>query len=225
MVETAAPERPVVRVMDDDRMAAWQILACIARPHSPKRTASAGELMQQWYWARRRHLRVNYTPAELAIAIPDKDRINSKLPALAKDISAGLQAGKWLKLKWASESDGIITQASGASFREQGAREWNAAPEHKRLICSGDIAATTSREDNSATAKQRIWTRRRPVAHMALAVREQVREHYTDGLHELEALVFDPQWVAGALERAERYADAAVRHKILEPGESWRFIR
>ena len=43
--------RPVVRVTDNDLLASMQILACIARPH---RVSSAGEILQQWSWARRR---------------------------------------------------------------------------------------------------------------------------------------------------------------------------
>ncbi len=200
--------RPVVRVTNDDRVAAMQILACIARPHRP---ASAGELMQEWYWARARHRREGLPP-ELMIPVPDKDRIAAKLPALSKDIKAAIRAGDWLKMKWAAEATSF-----GLSLRQQGARQWNAA--HK----ADD--RTTSRTDEAASAKQRIWNKRRPVVHMALAVREELRELHSAGLPDLEAVVFDPAWVSGALIRAEGYADAAIRHAILRQGEPWRFIR
>lgn len=206
--------RPIVHVTDEDLIAAMQILACIARPLEPAR---AGELMQQWFWARRRSRRVNFLP-ELAIPVPDKDRINSKLPALAKDIKAAIRAGDWLKMKWAAESTSF-----GLSLRQQGARQWNAA--HKADIERGKLGPTASRENEAASAKQRIWNKRRPVVHMALAVREELRELHPEGLPDLEAVVFNPVWVPGALIRAEGYAEVAIKHKILKPGEPWRFIR
>jgi hypothetical protein len=212
-------ERSIVRVTADDRIAAMQILACIARLH---RTASAGELMQQWFWARKRYRREGL-PDELAIPIPDKDRINAKLPALAKDISAGLQAGRWFKRKWMAESDGALVRAAGASFRQQAAEHWNSA--HRGSIKRETEAAVTSREDATAAAKQRIWTKRRPVAHRALAVSNHVRAISTERSLELEQLVFDPAWVGEALERAEDYAAVAIELKILASGEPWRFIR
>ena len=200
--------RPIVRVTDDDRVAAMQILACIARPHRP---ASAGELMQQWFWARARHRREGL-PLELALPVPDKDKLAAKLPALSKDIKAAIRAGDWLKMKCADE-----VTSYGLSLRQQGARQWNAA--HK----ADDH--TTSRTDEAASAKQRIWNKRRPVVHMALAAREELRELHPEGLPDLEAVVFHPIWVSGALQRAESYAEAAIRHQILRPGEPWRFMR
>ncbi len=207
-------DRPIVRVTNDDCTAAMQILACIARPHRP---ASAGELMQQWLWARKRYRREDL-PDDLAVPVPDKDRIEAKLPALAKDIVNGLEAGQWLKTKWMAESDGVIVKAFGKSIRQQGAQRWNA--DHVGDIKRGEAHAT-SRDDQTATAKQRIWIKRRPVAHMALAVRNEMRE----GLADLEELVFNPSWVQASLERAEAYAEVATQLKILKPGEPWRFIR
>jgi hypothetical protein len=207
-------DRPIVRVSDDDRFAAMQILACIARPNRP---ASAGELMQQWYWARKRYRR-DGLPDDLAVPIPDKDRIEAKLPALAKDLGNGLEAGRWFKEKWMAESDGVIVKAFGKSLRQQGAQRWNA--DHRADIKRGQGHAT-SRDDQTATAKQRIWIKRRPVAHMALAVGNERHK----GLSDLEELVFNTAWVQASLEQAEAYADVAVRLRILKPGEPWRFIR
>jgi hypothetical protein len=219
MAERLNADRPIVRVTDNDTLAAMQILACIARPQNPAR---AGELMQQWLWARKRH-RGEGVPHDLAIPVPDKDRINTKFPALAKDIDAAIQAGEWFKMKWAAESDGVIVRAFGRSLRQQGARQWNQA--HKAAIDKGDLGATASRENEAASAKQRIWNRRRPVVHMAAAVRNHVLDITAKRTLELEELVFHPIWVAEALERAESYAEVAIRHGILDPGESWHFQR
>ena len=207
-------DRPIVRVTDNDLTAAMQILACIARPNRP---ASAGELMQQWFWARKRYRREGL-PDDLEVPIPDKDRIEAKLPALTKDIGNGLEAGRWFKTKWMAESDGIITKAFGRSIREQGAQRWNV--EHQADIKRGQGHAT-SRDDQTATAKQRIWIKRRPVAHMALAVGNEMG----GGIADLEELLFDPSWVKASLERAEAYAKVAIQLEILKPGEPWRFIR
>ena len=211
--------RPIVRVTENDTLAAMQILACIARPHQPAR---AGELMQQWFWARKRH-RGEGLPRDLAIPVPDKDRITAKLPALAKDIDAALLAGEWFKLKWARESGGVIAKALSPSLRQQGARHWNKA--HRGDIARGDLSPTASRENEAASAKQRIWNKRRPVVHMAAAVRNHVRHTSEQRTLELEELVFNPVWIAEALERAEQYAEVAIGHGILAPGEPWRFLR
>lgn len=213
------PVRPIVRVTDNDTLAAMQILACIARPNKPAR---AGELMQQWLWARKRH-RGEGLPLDLAISIPDKDRVNSKLPALAKDIEAALLAGQWFKQKWAAESEGVIVRTFGKSLRQQGALRWNEA--HRGEIVRGDVSPTASRENEAASAKQRIWNKRRPVVHMALAVRNHVLSVSAQRQLDLEELVFNPVWVAEALDRAEGYAEAAVKHSILAPGEPWHFQR
>lgn len=218
MTDKATPDRSVVRVTDNDLVAAMQILACIARPHRP---ASAGELMQQWLWARKRY-RKEGLPADLEIAVPDKNVIESKLVALAKDISAGLEAGEWLQMKWAACSDGVLVRAMGASIRQQAARKWN--EEHRAGIKQGQ-GHVTSRDDQTAIAKQRIWTKRRPVAHMSLAVRDIAAEVFKETPRELEALLFNPTWINDALARAETYAEVAVSHRILRPGESWHFLR
>ena len=219
MAVLAATERPIVRVTDRDLVAAMQILACIARPHRP---ASAGELMQQWFWARRRHRREGFQP-ELEVRVPDKDKIAPKLDKLSRDIRDALRAGEWLMLQWSAKSaerNGVTVK--GASVRALAARQWNR--EHTAAIAA-DGDWIDSRDDRTAPVRQRVWIKRRSVAPMALAVRQELRERYPDGLPDLEAVVFDPAWVAGALDRAEGYATVAIEHQILEPGEPWRFIR
>ncbi len=218
MVIANHPERPMIFVTDNDSLAAMQILACIARPHNPAR---AGKLMQQWFWSRKRYRREGL-PSDLAIPVPDKDRINSKLPALAKDIDAALLAGRWFKLKWAAESDGVILKALGMSLRQQGARKWN--EDHRAEIIRGGGHAT-SRDNEAASAKQRIWNKRRPIVHMALAVRNHVLTIAADRSLDLEELLFNPVWVPDALKRSEDYAEVAIRHGILAPEEPWHFRR
>lgn len=210
--------RPVVRVTGNDLVAAMQILACIARPTRP---ADAGDLMQQWFWARKRSRRED-RPEIFDIKIPDKDRISAKLPALAKDLANAFEAGRWLKSKLMAESDCVIVKAFGSSIRQEAANRWN---KERNAAILRDTARVTSRDDETAIAKQRIWIKRRPVAHMAMAVREQIREEFPDGFNGLEELVFHPIWVPEALERAEDYHNSALQHKIVKNGESWLFQR
>lgn len=218
--------RPIVRVTDDDRVAAMQILACIARPHSDRAT-SAGELMQQWFWARQRHRREGFPP-ELAVPVPDKDRIAPKLKKLAEDIDHALTAGEWLKLQWAAKSakrNGVVVK--GVSLGALAARKWNRDNKEKLEEEGGEEEGgwIKSTDDQASPVRQKIWIKRRPVVHMALAVREEARERHGGLPKELEALVFDTSWVASALKRSETYAAVAIEHNILEPGEPWRFIR
>lgn len=213
--------RPVVRVTDNDLLASMQILACIARPH---RVSSAGELMQQWFWARKRHRREGF-PQELEIHISDMDKLAAKLPKLSKDILDALRAGEWLREQWWRKSvarKGYL--ATGHSIRAMAASQWNREHRHKIEI-DGDWI--DSRDDRTSSIRQRIWIKRRSVAHMALAVRNELREKYPypQGLPDLEAVVFDTTWVAGALERSEGYAEAAIEYDILKPTEPLHFLR
>ena len=212
-------ERSIVRVTDEDRLASMQILACIARPHRP---ASAGELMQQWFWARKRHRREGL-PENLAVRVPDKDKVAPKLDKLSTDIRDALKAGEWLKLQWAVKSaanNGV--KVKGFSLRAMAAKEWNRRNKEQIELDNDWIG---SRDDRTASVRQKVWIKRRPVAHMALAVREELRELHPQGLPDLEAVVFNPAWVPAALERAEGYAEAAIHHEILKPNEPWLFIR
>lgn len=222
MTEAPTYERPIVRATGNDLLAAMQILACIARPYDPVATVRAGKLMQQWFWARKRHRREGF-PAELKICVPDKDRIAPKLDKLSKDIRDALRAGEWLKLQiWTRSAARNGVTVKGFSIGALAARQWN--HENCEEIAGGE-AWIKSTDDQAAPMRKRVWIKRRPVLHMALAVREELREIYPDGLPDLEAVVFNPAWVAGALDRAEGYAAAAIEHKMLEPGEPWRFIR
>lgn len=214
--------RPIMHVTDFDHVAAIQILTCIARPYSDSASRKAGDLMQQWYWARFRK-RGQSLPPELEIPIPDKDKIAPKLRKLANDLRDAFDAGDWLKLQWAAKSaqaNGV--RISGTSIRALAARRWN--QENKEQI-ELDNDWIDSRDDRTASVRQKIWIRRRPVVHMALAVREELRDLYPEGLPAMEQVVFQPSWVSNALVRAERYAEAAIHHGILEPQEPWRFIR
>lgn len=219
MPDAVASDRPIVRVTDNDIIAAMQILACISRPKNPAR---AGELLQQWFWARKRFRREGL-PSDLEISIPDKGRIAAKLPALVKDIEAAMKAGEMFKSKWMIESDGVIVKAFGQSLRRQGAQMWN--EKHKAQIAKGTKGRTSSRDDEAASAKQRIWHKRRPIAHMALAVRNYVNPILSEQTVELEELVFNPVWVEDVLVRAEVYAEVAIAHSILKPEEPWLFKR
>jgi len=83
----ATPERPVVRVTDNDLIAAMQILACIARPHRP---ASGGELLQMWFWSRK-HYRREKLPELGELQFLKKkwsqqNRIEPKLKTFSKDL-------------------------------------------------------------------------------------------------------------------------------------------
>jgi hypothetical protein len=208
-------DRPIVRVTHDDCTAALQIIACIARP---KRPASAGELMQQWFWARKRYRREGL-PECLEIKIPDKNKITAKLPALRKDILNAWESGRWLLRRCAADCGGEVADRYGASFRQLGAKHWNDT--HRRGITKGDLSEASSSRDESAVAKQIIWTKRRPVAHMALAVLSTMRQE----LDTLEELTFDTSWVSEALDVAEVWADNAISLGILKPEEPWRFLR
>jgi hypothetical protein len=217
--------RPIVRVTDFDHVAAIQILACIARPHDG-RTASAGDLMQQWYWARQRSKR-QPMPPELEITIPKKDKIVRQLPKLAKDFRNAFDAGDWLKSQLRAESKKAEGwQVHASSLRALAARRINRDKAEEFGSSDGWIKGS---DDETRPMFKKVWIKRRAVVHMALAVREELRVLYPDeflsDFEAMEQVVFQPSWVRNALDRAEEYAEAAIRHKIIDPKEPWRFIR
>jgi len=218
----AQAERPIVRVTHCNLTAAMQILACIARPD---RCASGGEMLQQWHFARKRSRRENLP--ELQFDLSDMDIIRRKFVTFTKDCEFALQAGEWLE--WQILSKGSEQRLGRSIWR--GVSIGALAANHENKKRSGAIlrgaAHIRSIDDETGNARSRIWIRRKPVVHMAMAVRREIHKLYdrTHGKPELGAIIYNSEWIDPALEKAENWANAAIDLGIVKPSEPWRFIR
>lgn len=192
-------DRPIVRVTDNDLLAAMQILACIARPCPQSKLEAGGKLLQAWFWARKRQ-RGEPTP-ELDFIHPksfQRNRIEPKLRTFSNDLWSAFRAGLWLQGKIlgnASTQHHWFKGFSGISVRSLSAEHWNQKNADKVAMGNG---FTTSRDDDAGNIRKSIWHKRRPVLHMALAAgnaiaqaaseREQPSEKLTQLIAEWEAL-------------------------------------
>lgn len=192
-------DRPIVRVTDNDLLAAMQILACIARPHNQSKLEAGGKLLQAWFWARKRQ-RGEPTPNLdfLHAKSFQKSRIEAKLSTFSNDLLSAFRAGLWLQWKIlgnASKQHDWFKGFDGVSVRSLSAKHWNQKNADKVAM---DNSFTTSRDDDAGNLRKSIWHKRRPVLHMALAAgnaiaqaaqeREQPSEKLTQLIAEWQAL-------------------------------------
>lgn len=187
-------DRPIVRVTDNDLQAAMQILACIARPHNQSKLEAGGNLLQAWFWARKR---------QRGESTPDLDfqhgkafqrsRIEPKLNTFSKDLWNAFVAGRWLQSKLLSDASNLhpwFEGFSGLSLRYQAANHWNRKNANRIAL---DNSHTTSRDDDAGNIRASIWRKRRPIVHMALAAANEIcraasnRDQPSDRLEELVA--------------------------------------
>ena len=196
-------QRPVVRVTDNDLLAAMQILACIARPPNPKeplkqgKLEAGGNLLQAWFWSRKRH-RGDKTPELdfLHAKSFQRSRIEDKLRTFSKDLYNAFEAGRWLQYKIlgdASRLDPSLSGFRGISLRSLAADHWN---RKNATRLAYDHGYTYSGLDDASNIRASIWTKRRPVVHMALAARNAIgsaaldREQPSEELKRLSAAWF-----------------------------------
>lgn len=204
--------RRAIRLDDSDLIAGAQILSWIALPHRPEFGVA---LINQWYWARKK-FRGEPVPV-LPWPLKKQSRFETQLSIFDRKVLDGLRAGLWLQRKcWAAlpeEWPSPIVQA----FRSAGAstRALAAARSHKR----GSAQANEIRD---------IWTRHKPISHLAWAVADTLGGIYADEGREgfdLERTVFLPNWVSEALDRAENVAANAEKSQVVPISELYRFHR
>ncbi|WP_271439759.1 hypothetical protein [Pontixanthobacter luteolus] len=271
--------RPIVRVTENDLLAAMQILACIARPHNQGKLEAGGKLLQAWFFARKR-FRGEPTPG-LDFLHPksfQRSRIEPKLKTFSEDLWKAFEAARWLQaiiLSSARDQHCWFQGFSHVTLRSLAANKWNTAPNRQAGFQSGELTETIPEEDDAGNIRKSIWWKRRPIVHMALAAANEIaqaaidREQPTERQKrleakmraisqnreraandstaiaewnklskavsqerrnaskpiDLEAIVFDPVWVAPALEQAEEWARTIERQNLVSGVPLWRFVR
>lgn len=199
-----------IRLDDRDLIAGAQILAWIAMPHRPQ---PGVRLLEQWFWARRRY-RGESVP-HLPFDRNKQGRITVQLAQFNKRVLEGFRAGLWFDRRcWASlPADGPIL----SGFRGMGAST-------RRLAKS--YADRSGIEQGNAI--RAIWSKRKPVLHLASAAVEVLASRYADEDRrgfDLERTVFWPSWVAETIERAGQKADFAAEFGAFSQSGFYRFHR
>lgn len=210
-VNDGLAERRAIRLDARDMVAGAQILSWIALPHRP---AHGVALLNHWYWARRR-FRKEGVPA-LPFTLKKLNRIEGQLQNFNARVSDAFLAGVWLQRRSFSALPGeggpiaSMLKAWGASTKSQAQR---------RAVLRGTAQSQEIRD---------IWSRRKPVLHLAWAAGETLADRYhCEGRQgfDLERTVFWPDWVPATIDRAEQIASQVCRFGAFDPGQFHRFHR
>ena len=199
-----------IRLDDRDLIAGAQILAWIAMPHRPQ---PGVHLLEQWYWSRRRYRKENVP--SLPYNLSKQSRITLQLAQFNRRLLEGLRAGVWFERRClaAVPGDGPITtvlRGMGASTRQL-ARMY---------------ANRTGVEQSNAIRD--IWSRRKPVLHLASAAAQVLAVRYADEDRrgfDLERTIFWPNWVADTIDVAGQKAKFAAKHGGFSYSGFYRFHR
>lgn len=206
-------ERRAIRLDDHDLIAGAQILGWIALPHRPHDGAN---LMQQWYFARRRH-RGQENPA-LPFDLKKPNRLAPQLVQFEARCLDAFRAGLWFDkqiMRGPNVIDGPIAGVMSVSIHRLAAG---------RMKAKGIDPV----EQGTGNAVRDIWSKRKPVAHLASALGMfLVTRSEREGQHgfDLERTVFDPVWIDEVLERAENRARHAIISGAVQPAQLHRFHR
>lgn len=210
MADVHPSQRHEVRLDDLDMVAGAQILAWIAMPHRPQ---PGVRLLNQWFWARRR-FRKESVP-DLPFELGKPNRLTSQLVQFDRRVLDAFRAGVWFdRRQWAMiPGNGPLA----AGMRGLGASTRQLAKSH---------AGRNGIEQGNAI--RAIWSKRKPVLHLASAAVEVLAARYADEERQgfdLERTVFWPNWVADTINRAEQKAEAAARYGTFQLSDFHRFHR
>ena len=202
--------RREIRLDDRDLIAGAQILAWIAMPHRPQ---PGVHLLEQWFWARRRFRKEN-VPG-LPFELSKQNRIRSQLVQFNGRVLDGFRAGVWFDRR-------CLAGAPGSGLIANGLRSLGTST---RRLANSHAARNGVEQGNAIRS---IWSKRKPVLHLASAAAEVLAARYADEDRrgfDLERTVFWPNWVADTISRAGQKADFAVRYGGFQISAFYRFHR
>ncbi len=211
MADVHSPQRHEVRLDDRDLVAGAQILAWVAMPHRPQ---PGVRLLNQWFWARRRFRKESVPVLPFDLGKPN--RLTPQLVQFDRRVLDAFRAGEWFDRRQLASipGDGIIfsvlRRSLGASTRQ----------------LAKSYADRNGIEQGNAI--RAIWSKRKPVLHLASAAVEVLSARYADEDRQgfdLERTVFWPNWVADTINRAEQKAEAAARYGAFQLSDFHRFHR
>ena len=178
-------------ILDSENVtAAAQILAWIALPHRPQ---SGVDLLNNWFWARRRHRREPVP--DLPFDLKKPNRLGPQLETFRQRTLTAFRAGMWFETKTMSGPNrpaifsGFDVSTRHLAYKRAGLR---------------DTAPANEIRD--------VWSRRKSVAHLAAGAGNAIAQvHAARGVpgFDLEMTLFDPVWVEEAISQSESRARAA----------------
>lgn len=186
--------RQEIRLSADNRAAALEVIAWIARPHRAEQTVA---LLQDW-------LGRSEKPS----------RINPKMARLEGDLLRAIKAASWLQSAiLAKGSERLpVMDSYKRSFRQMAA----------------DGSQYEQHEDSIGNEIRNVWSRRKPVAHLALAVGNEIgrlnNEQGVEGF-DWRLVIGSPDWVVPALKQAEQWARSAQALEIVPAEGLTHFMR
>lgn len=205
------PERRSILLDQHNVVAAAQILSWVAMPHRPQ---AGVDLLCNWYWARRKHR--GDTVLDLPFDLKKPNRLEQQLETFRHRVLRGFRAGSWFQLRVLSAPNQSTWFADfDVSIRSLARRQ---LPPSRR---GGESEA----EGNPI---RDIWSRRKPIAHMAIAAGDAIAEIHLQREvpgFDLEMTLFDPVWLVAALEAAESRAHGASLVGAFDLSQMHRFYR
>lgn len=212
-------DRRLILLDRNDVVCAAQILGWVAYPHRPEHGVN---LLNQWFYSRRRSRGEEIPP--LPFDLKKKNRIESQLPKLQESVLDGLRSGIWFNRRMMNalnrdELDGGIlngiVEALSMSTRSLAT---NRAERKEHLDIYGD----------TGNEIRKIWTKRKPVLHLALAAGNAIAEaYYKEDRRgfDLGRTVFQPDWLDDVFNAAESHAIWADKHCDFELKNFYKFER
>lgn len=202
--------RREIRLHDDDLIAGAQILAWIAMPHRPEQGV---HLLEQWYWGRRR-FRGEIVPP-LPYDLGKRSRLVPQLAQFNRRVLDAFRAGMWFHRR-------CLATTPGNGIISQGLRGLGAST---RTLAKSYADRNGVEQGNAIRV---IWSKRKPVLHLAYAAGEVLSARYWEedrGGFDLERTVFWPNWVTDTISRAEQKANWATRDSTFQLSAFYRFHR
>lgn len=203
-------ERLSINLAEQDLIAGVQLLAWVALPHRPQHGVS---LLENWFWSRRA-FRKQSVPT-LPFALKKRSRFECQLRQFEANLIDGVRAGLWFQRH-------IFAKSPGQGALASQVRAWGAST---RRLAGRESSRKGTEPGNEI---RRIWSKRKPVRHLALAFGEVIADlHFEEGRlsFDLERTVFQPDWIERTLERAEELARVAANLNVCPIEGFYRFSR
>jgi hypothetical protein len=181
--------RTDIRLDDEDTIAAAQILAWIARPHRPE---SAVKALNHWYWTY--HRKAGRDLPAMPFALEKPGRLQGPMLRLQAECLTAFRAGVWLQ--WTIFKDAPGPRLGGA----------------RHGVTS--LAALRVGMDDRGNEIAKVWSKRKPVAHMCLAAGNAIGRHHRERRWRgfgLAGAMLQPSWVGEAIEQSEEWAHTVSR--------------
>jgi hypothetical protein len=207
-------ERRVIILDKHDLIAGAQILSWIAFPNRPEHGVN---LLNQWFWARRKH-RGEPVPT-LPFKLKKPNRIEAQLKVFERQLRRGFVAAEWFSHKSASgPSAPPMIKGFGISTRKLSSR-W------------GWYLADQNDPDDfkePSNVIRSVWSPRKNILHLArsfsFVIMEKMNEQGIERF-DLERTVFDPVWVEKTISDSEGQARMAELLGAFEINNFYKFER